>query len=329
MKKNVLFMGICLCCISSFIQAQEKEVFPVRDAEWTVCCDVSVFDGFYWDEYHVNDYKISLIGCDTVWNQENYHIFTECALYHIFTQRDLRGGFRTDGERVWITFDWKHEYLLYDFGVNVGDTVRHGAIYKEMPSYRMTSSVEGREEQPTISVVKEIKYESGNRNIYVDCFQWIPEYLSWHYIGTDNWQEGLGSRYGLFASWANMGDIPTGGYGLYGYITLMQVRNEQIVYFYPESRWHPEQPDIRSITEINKLGLQVYYDESLKSMYIHSENTDWKGMLTLYDLSGNRLSQFPVCGTAQIPFDSYPTGYYLYEIICEGRVIYSSKIRFR
>ena len=109
----------------------------------------------------------------------------------------------------------------------------------------------------------------------------------------------------------------------------MQVRNEQIVYFYPESRWHPEQPDIRSITEINKLGLQVYYDESLKSMYIHSENTDWKGMLTLYDLSGNRLSQFPVCGTAQIPFDSYPAGYYLYEIICEGRVIYSSKMRFK
>ena len=328
MKKNVLFMGICLCCISSFIQAQEKEVFPVRDAEWTVCCDVSVFDGFYWDEYHVNDYKISLIGCDTVWNQENYHIFTECALYHIFTQRDLRGGFRTDGERVWITFDFEHEYLLYDFDVNVGDTICHGMIYKEMPFYEVSYPIESRRKFEVISVIDKIEYELEEKKLYVSTFVWDAlSYIPWMYMGPDVWQEGIGSLKGLYMSWAGMGPEATGGHSLYSYYTRVVKREGEIVYFDSTIPKYPDVPDIRGLNELETSALQVYYDESLKKLSIHSEDADWTGTFSLYDLSGNRLYQTSVCSRVQVPLDSYPDGYYLCEIVCGNRVVYSSKIR--
>ena len=320
MKRILFFIGICLCAVCSLVQAQEKEIFPIRDAEWIVCCNKSHWDYMSFSYYHVADYTISMANRDTVCNQKTYHIFTE---------RDLKGGFRVETAKVWITFDWEHEYLLYDFDVNVGDTIFHGMIYNEYPSYGMSYPIESKREQEAIDVVKRIEYESGKKRIYLQSFVWNPYFYipNWGDIGTDIWQEGLGSLKGFFMSWAGLGPYLTGGYDLYSYYTRSLKCEGQVVYFDSTIPKYPEVPDIRDLKELNTSALQVYYDESLKKLSIHSEDADWTGTFSLYDLSGNRLYQTSVYGTTKIPLELYSNGYYLCEIVCENRVVYSSKIR--
>ncbi len=320
MKRILFFIGVCLCVVFSLVQGQEKEVFPTRNAEWTVCCNKSQYNYMQWIDYHVADYTVSVVNRDTVCNQKNYHVFKE---------RGSKGGFRVDNAKVWITFDWEHEYLLYDFDVNVGDTIYHGLIYKEMPFYEASFSIENRRKFEVISVVNKIGYELGGKRLYLSVFLWntssyIPD---WEYMGPDVWQEGVGSLKGLYMSWADMGSEIAGGHSFYSYYTRMVKREDEVAYFDSTIPEYPEVPDIRSLNELNVSELQVYYDESEKILFVHSENTDWKGVLSLYDLSGNRLFQIPVCSRVQVPLDSYSDGYYLCEIICGNRVIHSLKIR--
>ncbi len=118
-----------------------------------------------------------------------------------------------------------------------------------------------------------------------------------------------------------------GEYNLYSYYTRSLKREGEIVYFDSTIPKYPDVPDIRGLNELETSALQVYYDESLKKLSIHSEDADWTGTFSLYDLSGNRLYQTSVCSRVQVPLDSYSDGYYLCEIVCGNRVVYSSKIR--
>ena len=322
MKRILFFVNICLYINFSFVQAQEKEVFPTRDAEWTVCCNKSHWDYVSFSNYHVADYMVSMANRDTVCNQKTYHIFTE---------RDLKGGFRVDNAKVWITFDWEHEYLLYDFDVNVGDTIFHGTIYKEYPSYGGTY-YDYKPDFTCISIVDSVTEEREINRIYTSAYLIRPpSYPLYEEIYTslssDIWQEGLGSLRGCFMSWAGFGPYLTGGYDLYSYYTRSLKREGEIVYFDSTIPKYPDVPDIRGLNELETSALQVYYDESLRSLSVHSEDADWTGTFSLYDLSGNRLYQTSVCSRVQVPLDSYPDGYYLCEIVCGNRVVYSSKIR--
>jgi hypothetical protein len=189
MKTKILLLLIGLCC-ANVIQSQE--VFPTSDAIWNIKTSVGGWEFYY-----------GLSG-DTIINEKTYS-----KLYHlndttlnIGPEDSYKGGIRVEGKRVWFRpasfqlyspdAEVSEEALLYDFSMNVGDTIWHdlflqGGIFLQK---NITASI----------VENIINEENGIKRyvtaLYVVLYHYNSDELV--YIGTDTWIEGIGSIAGLF-----------------------------------------------------------------------------------------------------------------------------------
>lgn len=330
MKQIVFIINVLLCFCMSYAMAQEKEVFPTKNAEWKVRCNGCFnYGGInYGGYYHVNDYTISLTERDTLCLGNTYSIFTE---------REREGGLRVENSRVWCTFNWEHEFLLYDFDVKEGDTIVHGVVYKDYPYFIPESIPQGDSiglvEHEFISIVERVEKE--NKTIHVTYYErpliilpGYPEDLMWHW-GNDIWQEGIGSLNGLFINWATMGPIPVGyKYWEFQSYTLKMTQNSEVRYYNPDIPEIPEYPEISyGIDEIYTDQFEVQYDETLRTLSIISKTTNIEGILCLYDLSGKTVMNIPFKGDCKVSIPSTLKGYHLCTISQNNAIVFSSKIK--
>lgn len=275
--------------------------------------------------YHVADYLVSYTGQDSIWNENRYSIFKEGDT--------IRGGIRVEQEKVWLTFNWQEELLLYDFGAKVGDTIVHGPVYSSFPSsYKISPPLEEWSTESLsyecISIVEGIEEKKGKKVISVMCFFIDPPSSplgkeSYVCIGNDLWQEGVGSLYGFFLSWAGKGPRYTGwGFYSYSYYTMCSKQGDQVLYFDPDIPEKPEYPEIvYSIDEVNTLDLDVFYDKSLRRFFIHSDDS-FSGDFFLYDLTGRLCFQITLENDRNFSFScDLLSGCYLCRIVSKKRCI--------
>lgn len=318
MKKITLLLIMC-GTFSAMSKAQNQ--FPAENAEWKLRCNMhhlSLVGPAR--EYHLADYTISYTGENKLFNERTYHVFKEGD--------NILGGLSVKDQKVWLTFNWENEVLLYDFGVNVEDTVIHGQVLKDFPDYESNYYYGMFDSEPHfISVVQEVQELEGKKQIRVDSY-WIfvnPDTGEkyYHFLGQDLWIEGVGSKNGFFLSWLDMGPIVVGAGWHPEYYTISLESEKELVYN-DLSVPMPERP--YSLNLINATDLNLSYDESSKELTVSSENPA-PAVFQLIDLSGRLISQVSFSGNAGISLKGYAEGIYLFKIIRDNESVYSSKIK--
>lgn len=194
--KRLCIFTLILCCLSwTGSQAQSQEVFPTKNARWEVLAPAPDYDPPLKGDERGEIYLIYTIGTDSIvgHNGLKYYDMVVDSLY--------AGSIRTEGEKVWITFDkGDHETLLYDFGVEVGDTVKQENLhyFRETPFFKKyvnsysvyLSWNEASYIEPLTIDLHVMEVEEGvyGKEIEVFSYSSLP----------DRWCKGIGSLYGMF-----------------------------------------------------------------------------------------------------------------------------------
>jgi hypothetical protein len=188
MKKLIFILTLCVAT-SAFAQNS----FPTSNAIWNYT--VSAED-YYGNRGERNVYY-------TIYGNTIVNDYTYNKLYTTFDTimcgdnlGEFIGGFRQDGQKVYFRPNNGEEFLLYDFGVSVGDTIsidynfryyfwRHNnykAGYHDFMDYMSKTFI-----------ISNIEIENEIKKIYLHATDGYD----------DVWYEGIGSPYGFF----NAGEI--------------------------------------------------------------------------------------------------------------------------
>ncbi len=176
------------------LRAQIYHPFPTKNAMWT-----EMYYGLYPD-YEVVFHSYALKDKDTTINGKVYH-----KLYHsidtMFTEDELCGGLREDNKRVYYysiqpielrftNIEADTEVLLYDFSLELLDTITEDTFRISHPEFLVVLSIE------SITIGTEYR----NRFTFGIDTVFHTDFISW--IESIGYERGL-----LFAT----GDIPTNG----------------------------------------------------------------------------------------------------------------------
>jgi len=174
MKKFYLILAMCMAT-SAFAQNS----FPASNAIWNIrinddCnnCTHPTYPVPWWENV-----IYSLEG-DTIIDDVVYR-----KLYHSsYANNVFCGGIREVNQKVWFRMG-NDEFLLYDFGASVGDTVWHNLTTSNAFIWYLPSI------EPSCSVINSIEIKDGIKYLHTNT---IPGY------GGSVWIEGMGSPEGLF-----------------------------------------------------------------------------------------------------------------------------------
>jgi hypothetical protein len=204
----LLFLTLLSICSS----AQPYVSFPDSDATWRVSHE--------WDVMTYDYYSYS-IGGDTTINGIQYKKLVSLINNHVYDSNDsVIGAIREDSlKRIFFygrltvqfeNFDSVGEYLIYQFGLNIGDTI---------PLFKLNPSSGPVVVQDIDSVLVDgmyrKRYTLWNQNAEYEPLGWYGQ----------TWIEGIGSDWGLLGPYAYSFE---GGWNLYCF-----QQNGQ--YIYPDS----------------------------------------------------------------------------------------------
>lgn len=174
MKKLILM--ITLIGLSAFLYAQNS--FPTNNAKWNV---LTIWDNAY-GYYSIWEHRVRT----NIFSLEGEVTFDDVPYSKLLYNQDFCGGIREESQKVWFKMgNGGEEYLLYDFGASVGDTVWHYlAISDEGPDCLPFDDF-------AYSVIEQITVIDGVKHLYT------------YAKGTNGWNdatwiEGIGSTAGPF-----------------------------------------------------------------------------------------------------------------------------------
>ena len=201
MKKIIYLFGF-LTCLTASSFAQNN--FPMSNAIWNV-------------KYHDGEYLYGLIG-ETTFNDKiysNLYLISDTILSEENIVSYI-GSFRNEGQKVFFRpAYWMYpDILLYDFSVNLGDTVWHNAAvyYSHNGEYDVMSA-------STYTIIQSIDIVNG---IKVINNNFVP-----------HWVENIGNYHGFFG---HIIAIP-----LNGNIPHLNCFKHNGIVIYP-NRIHPDNP---------------------------------------------------------------------------------------
>jgi hypothetical protein len=225
------------------------------------------------------------------------------------------GGIREDTlKHIWFKdFDKSHEYsflndydeiLLYNFSLNVNDTIRNFTDFTNIVGA----------DYLIINKIDTLKIENVLRKVFY--FSEIP----W-----EVWIEGIGKIKGLlFPS----GDLPTNG--MDNDLVCMH-QNDTLLYYYPGTEEIPYDDCVPSfvISGVSILAnpdIKVYPNPT-KTGIVYFENLDFEN-LELYDLKGNLIREEQIMGLNrfELKIPGLPPGTYTYRLTTKGLVPTQGKL---
>ncbi len=211
------------------------------------------------------------------------------------------GALREENRKVWLVpADSTHEYLVYDFGASVGDTLKN--VYEEVGSFGMVRLVE--------LIVNQIdSVEIGNsyrKSIYLAN-------------GAGFWIEGIGNNYGLFKEV----EPNVSNYG-----TKLTCTSTSDTRFYPDYVVNSEPCEnmYLGIAESTvSRTFQLSPNPGNGDITVQFPN-DHNGTLTIFDSSGKNVYTSTV-NTNSLVLDSsnLPEGFYQIRFTSQGGVNYVQK----
>jgi hypothetical protein len=178
-----LFLLMVLSSVSAL--AQYTLPFPTSDAEWITVTSVPYNPLVY--QYS----SLFIIQGDTLINNISYH--------KIGNGNVATGVFRTEGKKVYYLNDYRKcsypgcfsfpdtsEVLLYDFSLQVGDSILYAIGYNNIKYYNKITGI-----------------SAGTHGDTLKTFSLQPTSYNWEFLAADLWIEGIGSNQGFFTSYVN------------------------------------------------------------------------------------------------------------------------------
>lgn len=131
MKKHILIITLFISVFNLNGQTNVYHPFPYSNAQWRV-------NGSYWDCNPLCDLYQYTTGADTLISNHMYTQIIQSGKYQLtYWDSIYRGALRNDTLNKKVYFvdrDSTNEWLLYDFSLNIGDTV-FGAMPGLSPGY--------------------------------------------------------------------------------------------------------------------------------------------------------------------------------------------------
>lgn len=268
-----LFLGLTL---SGLIYSQNYFPIVQENNEWNVLQVIYPGTGNPWDTiYWTQTYKFT---GDTIISEQTYKK-VYLSEEEIPTNWEYEGGIREEDEKVWYFSKYSNgEILIYDFTIEVGDTISY---------------------LPQPFVVDSINYHEIHGE---DRKHFYLSYLEIPY--TEFWIEGIGSNYGILSSGGGMG---LGGWTWF----LCMSENEELIYMNPNyNSCHLISTEIE---EISKSAIQVYPNPAQNKIKITNPENVKIESISIIDLKGNTLKKFKKNKT-ELDLSGISTGMYLIKL---------------
>ncbi len=303
MMKPILIIPFAML-LASTLKAQEYQYvpFPGSNAVWSE---------LYWSSESPAVYnKYALFNEDTIINGVTYHKLFHAANSATITRENsvCIAGIREDSQkRIFVnssmfqfTPDIK-EVLLYDFSINVGDTLgQHndtiGAIFSP-PGYLVVKDID------TILI------QNSMRKVFsFNHFPWTV------------WIEGIGNVQGLiFPS----GDLTTGGANSE---LICMHQNEILKYYNPDYDGCVPSFVINDVMLTPNPDVKVYPNPVTMGI-VYFENLDFE-TLELFDLNGNLIREETIKGLSvfELKIPCLSPGVYTYRLTTKGLVPTQGKL---
>ena len=300
MKKIILLFPIILLLGIFTTNAQEENYHPlVQEGKmWSVLDAIYVFnpgDGPAWYTYTTQ--KFMFYG-DTVINEKEYKkmyislkenpIFPHDWSLHSFMRED-------ENKKVWQLKSsyWGDlwEELLYDFSLEIGDTVQSAAN-----CYVIVEDI-----------ADEIMHNGDVRKVFrfsKNCFYEDDDYS---FIMEDYWVEGIGSNYGLLIPF---GSELTGGF----YELLCFHENDGLIFFNEEYK-----TCYKSSVGINTYDNRINIFPNPTTNVFNIENIDNLNIraISIFNIQGQMIRQYDINST-QLDVSNISSGLYFIKIFTSG-----------
>lgn len=305
--KTVLLLLFILICLTLSAQEYKYVSFPDSNAIWSE---------IYWKpisqpspRWVYNQY--ALFNEDTVINGIVYH-----KLFHTNVSSKITrdnsiciGGIREDSlKRVFIKYDdqfkpdepyYKKEFLLYKFGLSIGDTISGEKDKIEIYPFKNL----------VVKEIDTIQINNSKRKI----FSFLRPF--WVY-----WIEGIGNVKGLtFTS----GDLPTNG--MDNDLVCMH-QNDTLMYYNNRYDGCVPQFVIDDVALLPNAEIKVYPNPAPKGV-IYFGNLDFE-TLELFDLKGNLVRMINIKGIScyELNVLDLTPGIYYYRLKTKGLVPTKGKL---
>jgi hypothetical protein len=276
MKNRYFILAFLIFC-NSVGWGQKYFPFPTENVTWNVFLIFSCNDDFPPDTFLL---RYALHG-DTIINQVAYNKL--CLENGDKSNPKITsiGGLREDAKKIYfigmdfIGISTYEEFLLYDFSMQVDDTVKHdnhGVFY---------------------SVIKEIDSikigEEYRKRYKVDNH--------WFYHNPDYWVEGIGSiQNGLLGHITN---IPTCGYSYWENICFIE--NSKVMYLNPSfAECYPDNL-MKSIDDWNiKPKIEIFPNPITREININNIHPGSKLQVKIIDILGRIVTQKELSSTDNV-----------------------------
>lgn len=304
MKTHFTFVFII---IGLALSAQEYKYvsFPDSNAVW---------GEMYWGNDTPDDFlQYALFNEDTLINGLVYHkIYNNVNLSKITLGNSKSVGEIREDEhkRVWATnlitayFNPKYlnengEIMLYDFSLQVGDTIRANRDHANM----------GHGDYMVVKQIDSLKIHKSIRKVFsFEPYPWVK------------WIEGIGNIQGLFFPY---GDLTTGGYN-----NRLRCMHQNDTLMYIDSFYEDCIPQfvIDGIEIFPNSDIKVYPNPVINGT-VYFENLDFE-TLELFDSNGNRIRFENIKGIEcyELNVKKLPPGTYYYRLIIKGLVPTKGKL---
>lgn len=289
MKKGFVLIIITIWAMTSFSQ----DYYPLieENRSWNVI-EATLDGGWPWTvTYSTITYK--LIG-DTIIDAKSYFKLYESHDKNPATWNLWRYMREDNEKKIWFRMNSDDdEVLMYDFGVQQGDTVYVGLeVAWEVPL--------------TVDSIGTIEINGSGRTIV---------YLSDLYLDySETWIEGIGSSKGI--CWSGSSDI-VGGW--YEYLCMSD--DDELVYRNPN---YGSCYLITEVAELNSPSFRIYPNPSMEQFTIENTHSLEIQSITLCGVNGQIIRRFEA-SDIQYDVSGIPSGLYFLKLLC-GNGEFTKKI---
>ena len=295
--KNQFYLIVFLTAISLFTQAQDEyeyTPFPDSNAIWS-----EYYEPPLGSDEDPSYHALALFNEDTVINSITYHKLFR--LYDTVLNREKAeyiGGIREDSsKRVYyngtnLYEEYLHmntnengEVLLYDFSLEVGDTL-YERFFGGGNEFSVVSEID------TVYMAQKLR-----KFIYFEDYYWVE------------WIEGIGNIRGLLFISAS---LPTNG--IYNTLVCFK-RDGRQEYFNDQFNGCFPGPLASSIEDVKGKSVRVFPNPAKERICF--KNAEDYEHLSIYNLNGKKLKQKPVFNRKRISISlsAYSPGMYFYKLI--------------
>ena len=302
MKKLIVFLFVALS-LNSYAQNS----FPTSNAIWNEEYRISPWG------FHQYGMKGETIINDTLY--QNLYILSDTTLDCINEQSLPCGFIRQEEQKVYfkpygfygyyVDDEWIEvmypDFLLYDFGASVGDTIWHGWGTYDGGNFYVDE---------IFSIIQNIEIENGRKIYYIDGCGRLD----------DVWYEGLGSYRGLFG---HIFAIP-----LYESFPnkLVCFKHNNIVEFLDNPKCNRCFCTNNSIDDAKIETIQIFPNPTDGILSIRASNNEIINRIEIMDMNGKTINQHSVNAEEfELNIFALPSANYLINVIT-NKSIHTQKI---